>query len=230
MRETNPPSNPELLDALARRFTESKFDLKGLVREITRSRAYQLSAMPNEYNKNDRQNFSRYYPRRLPAEVLFDAVNQLTNAPSSFPGLPVGTRAIALPDNSFNSSSYFLVVFGRPESSSACECERTQEASLAQCLHLLNAKDIQEKLSSSSGRAAQFAADPRNDEDKLRELYQLAYSREPDSAELALAKSHLEKPRKGTDGKPLDPVKSRREGCEDVLWAILNTKEFLFNH
>ena len=230
MRETNPPSNPELLDALARRFTESKFDMKALIRDITRSRTYQLSAIPNEFNKSDRQNFSRYYPKRLPAEVLFDAVNQLTNAPSSFPGLPSGTRAISLPDNSFNASSYFLVVFGRPESSSACECERTQEASLAQCLHLLNAKDIQDKLASNSGRAAQFAADPRSDEDKLRELHQLAFSREPDSAEISLAKNHIIKPRNGTDGKPLDPITSKRQGYEDVVWAILNTKEFLFNH
>jgi hypothetical protein len=230
MRETNPPSNPELLDALAKRFISSGYDMKALIREMTRSQAYQFSALPNEFNKNDRQNFSRYYPRRLPAEVLFDAVNQLTNAPSSFPGLPVGTRAISLPDNSFNASSYFLVVFGRPEASSACECERTQEASLAQCLHLLNAKDIQDKLSSNTGRTAQLAADPRGDEEKLRELYQLAYSREPDSAEISLARAHLEKPRNGTDGKPLDPVRAKRDGYEDVLWAILNTKEFLFNH
>ncbi len=230
MRETNPPSNPELLDALAANFVKSGYDMKGLIREMVRSRSYQFSAMPNEFNKNDRQNFSRYYPRRLPAEVLFDAVNQFTNAPSSFAGLPAGTRAISLPDNSFNASSYFLVVFGRPESSSACECERTQEASLAQCLHLLNAKDIQDKLSSNSGRSAQLAADPRPDDQKLNELYQLAYSRQPDSAELTLAKAHLDKPRKAADGKPLDPVAAKRQGYEDVLWAILNTKEFLFNH
>ncbi len=230
MRETNPPSNPELLDALAKRFVSSGYDMKAIIREMTRSQSYQFSALPNEFNKNDRQNFSRYYPRRLPAEVLLDAVNQLSNAPSSFPGLPAGTRAISLPDNSFNASSYFLVVFGRPESSSACECERTQEASLAQCLHLLNAKDIQDKLSSNTGRTALLAADPRGDEEKLRELYQIAYSREPDSAEISLARAHLEKPRNGTDGKPLDPLKAKRDGYEDVLWAILNTKEFLFNH
>jgi len=150
--------------------------------------------------------------------------------PSGFAGMPAGTLAISLPDNSFNATSYFLTVFGRPESSSACECERTQEASLAQALHLLNAKDIQEKLASDSGAAAKIAADPRSDADKLRELYLTAFSREPDADEIALAKRHIDKPRNGPDGQPLDAVKSRRQGYEDILWAILNTKEFLFNH
>ncbi len=230
MRETNPPSNPELLDALARRFVENGYDLKPLIKDITQSRTYQLSAVPDNYNKADRQNFSRYYAKRLSAEVLYDAVNQVTRTPSNFAGLPAGTLAISLPDNSFNAGSYFLTVFGRPDSSSACECERTQEASLAQALHLLNAKDIQEKLANDSGAAAQLAADKRSDEDKLRELYLVAYAREPDANELALAKSHLEKPRKAADGQPLDAAKSKRQGYEDILWAMLNTKEFLFNH
>jgi hypothetical protein len=230
MRETNPPSNPELLDALARHFADSGYDVKALIRDMTRSRTYQLSAIPNHYNQADRQNFSRYYSKRLAAEVLYDSVNQVMRTPSSFPGMPAGTLAISLPDNSFNASSYFLTVFGRPESSSACECERTQEASLAQALHLLNAKDIQEQLASDAGAAAKIAADPRTDEVKLRELYLTAFSREPDADEITLAKNHIEKARKGPDGQPLDAVKSRREGYEDVLWAILNTKEFLFNH
>lgn len=230
MRETNPPSNPELLDALARRFVANGYDLKALIRDITQSRTYQLSAVPDHYNKADRQNFSRYYAKRLTAEVLYDSVNQITRTPSNFAGLPPGTLAISLPDNSFNAGSYFLTVFGRPESSSACECERTQEASLAQALHLLNAKDIQDKLAADSGAAAKLAADTRSDEEKLRELYLIAYSREPDAKELALAKSHLEKPRKAADGQPLDAVKSKRQGYEDILWAVLNTKEFLFNH
>jgi hypothetical protein len=230
MRETNPASNPELLDGLAKHFIESGYDLKGLIRDITRSQTYQLSAVPNNYNKSDRQNFSRYYAKRLNAEVLFDSVNELTRTPSAFGGLPAGTRATALPDNSFNAGSYFLTVFGRPESSSACECERTQEASLAQALHLLNAKDIQAKLAADSGAAAKLAADPRPDAEKLRELYMTAYSRPPTASEIATADAHLSKARKAADGTPLDAVKSKREGYEDILWALLNTKEFLFNH
>ena len=230
MRETNPPSNPELLDALARHFADGGYDLKALIRDITQSRTYQLSAIPNHYNQSDRQNFSRYYSKRLTAEVLFDSVNEVMRTPSNFAGMPPGTLAIALPDNSFNASSYFLTVFGRPESSSACECERTQEASLAQALHLLNAKDIQEKLASDSGAAARIAADARSDEEKLRELYLVAFAREPDADEIALAKNHIEKPRKDPAGQPLEAAKGRRQGYEDILWAILNTKEFLFNH
>jgi len=230
MRETNPPSNPELLTALAERFIESGYDLKALIRDMTRSQTYQLSAVPNNYNKADRQNYSRYYAKRLPAEVLFDSLNEVTRTSGNFGGLPVGTRAISLPDNSFNAGSYFLTVFGRPDSSSACECERTQEASLAQALHLLNAKDIQEKLASANGAAAKLAADPRPEEEKIREIYLTAYSRLPDDSELGLAKAHISKARNGTDGKPMDPVAAKRQGYEDIVWAILNTKEFLFNH
>jgi hypothetical protein len=230
MRETNPPSNPELLDALAEHFIDNGYDLKALIRDITHSQTYQLSAVPNNYNKADRQNFSRYYAKRLTAEVLFDSINTVTRTSSSFPGMPAGTLAVSLPDNSFNASSYFLTVFGRPESSSACECERTQEASLAQALHLLNAKDIQEKLASNAGAAAKLAADPRSDDEKLRELYLTAYSRVPEPGELTLDKAYLDKPRKGADGQPLDAAGSKRLGYEDLIWAILNTKEFLFNH
>ncbi len=224
MRETNPATNPELLDALAKHFADSGYDLKALIREMASSTTYQLSAMPNEYNRLDKQNFSRYYPKRLTAEVLFDAVNQVTMAEPRFEGLPPGTRAVQLPDNSFNASSYFLTVFGRPESSSACECERSQDASLAQSLHLLNSKDIQEKIASDKGRAATLASDKRPDDAKIKELYRLACAREATETEIKSATEYLQ-----AKAKP-DDAKARRAAYEDLLWALVNTKEFLFNH
>ena len=229
IRETNPPTNPELLQAMAAHFVQSKFDLKDLIRTICRSSTYQLSAVPNAFNAADKQNYSRYYPRRLTAEVLFDSVNAIAQSTSTFVGLPAGTRAVQLPDNSFNASSYFLTVFGRPESSSACECERSQDASVAQSLHLLNSQDVLVKLSTDTGRAAKWAVEPsRGDNEKLRDLYLLAFGREPVPAEAELARRYLSRQTKSKEGK-LQPV-ARREAYEDILWAMINTKEFLFNH
>ena len=217
MRVTNPASNPALLDALASHFISSHFDLKDLVRTICRSNVYQLSALPNDYNLNDKQNFSRYYPKRLTAEVLLDALDGVTAAPSSFAGLPAGTRAVQIPDTGV--TSYFLTVFGKPEAASACECERSQEANLAQSLHLLNSSEVQGKLASGTGRAAHLAADAtRPDADKVRELYLCVYSREPASDELAIATGHVAK------------NENKQQAYEDILWALVNTKEFLFNH
>jgi hypothetical protein len=217
MRVTNPASNPELLDALANHFVESGFDLKELVRTITNSTVYQLSAEPNAFNASDKQNFSRYYPRRLNAEVLLDSIDLLTGTTTRFSGLPAGTRAVQLPDASVNS--YFLTVFGRPEGASACECERTGDANLAQSLHLLNSADIQGKLQAPQGRVATLAADKqRSDEAKIVELYLQAFSRLPDADELDVALRHLA-------AQP-----DKKQGLEDIVWALINTKEFLFNH
>jgi hypothetical protein len=218
MRVTNPASNPELLDALAKDFVDSGFDLKHLCRTIVTSTTYQLSAEPNDWNQDDKQNFSRYYPKRLNAEVLLDAIDQVTGTQTSFGGIPVGTRAVQLPDNGFNS--YFLTVFGRPESSSACECERSSEANLAQSLHLLNSAEIQGKLTSGSGQAAQLAGDQaRPHEVKIRQLYLLAFSRPPAADEMTIALAHINK-------NEQDP----KRAYEDIVWALVNTKEFLFNH
>jgi hypothetical protein len=218
MRVTNPATNPKLLDALAQDFIASDFDLKHLIRTICNSSTYQLAAEPNEWNRDDKQNFSRYYPKRLNAEVLLDAINQVTGTTTGFGGAPAGTRAVQLPDNGFGS--YFLTVFGRPEASSACECERSSEANLAQSLHLLNSSEIQGKLTDGNGRAAKFAGDKeRGHEDKIRELYLLAFAREPLPDETAIATAHIQKC--GDDTK---------RAYEDIVWALINTKEFLFNH
>jgi len=217
MRVTNPASNPELLNALSQHFKESRFDLKDLIRTICRSQTYQLSSQPNEHNLTDKQNFSRYYPKRLTAEVLLDAINQVTNSSTDFSGLPVGTRAVELPDQS--SATYFLTVFGKPQSDTACECERSQEANLAQSLHLLNSAEIQGKLTAESGRAALLSKDEGvPPAEKVRELYLWVYSREPDADEQQLALAHLEK------------SANKQQAYEDIVWALINTKEFLFNH
>ena len=230
VRDTNPPSNPELLAALEKHFVASGFDLKELVRIITRSSAYQLSAAPNAHNAGDRQNFSRFYPRRLPAEVLLDALDQLAGTQTDFANLPPGTRAVALPDNSYNASSPFLRVFGRPEGASVCECERVQSPSLAQTLHLINAADVRGKLGHPAGRAQKLAADPRPAEAKVRELYRVAFAREPRPDEVRTAVAYLTEPRTTAAGKPVDPPTADRENLQDLLWALLTTKEFLFNH
>jgi hypothetical protein len=149
--------------------------------------------------------------------VLLDAIDAVTESKSGFNGVPAGVRAVQLPDSGFNS--YFLTVFGRPESSSACECERSSEANLAQSLHLLNSSEVQGKLSAGDGRAALLAGDAnRTREQKVREIYLRVYAREPQPDEAAVALAHLAK------------AKDEKLAYEDILWALINTKEFLFNH
>ncbi len=215
LRVTNPPSNPELLDALAKNFVDQKFDLKHLVRTICKSNVYQLSSDPTELNINDKQNFSRFYPRRFPAEVLNDAVNSVAISTTNFGGIPQGTTAVQLPDNGFNS--YFLDVFGKPEAESACECERSVEANLSQSLHLLNSSDMQNRLQRGGGRSQRLARDTeRSEEDKIRELYLAAFSREPTAEERSFV---IEK---------ITSYTNKQHAWEDVMWAIFNAKEFQF--
>lgn len=218
MRETNPPSNPELLNKLAAGFIESGFNLKWLVKTITTSSTYQLSSLPNDFNLKDKQNFSRYYPKRLTAEVLYDGFHRVTNTSQNFGSLPPGTKAVQLPDATIGP--YFLKVFGQPQADTACECERSQEANLAQSLHLLNSSEVQDKIANGAGRAAVMANDKaRPHEDKIKELYRWVYSREPNGDELKIAMAHIAK----HEANP-------KIAYEDILWALINTKEFLFNH
>jgi len=229
MRATNPATNPELLEGLAQHFIQSGFDMKDLIRTICQSKTYQFSAEPNAHNAKDKQNYSRYYPKRLQAEVLYDAIDELTGSKSNFKDLPVGTRALQLPDNSWNSSVYFLSVFGRPDSASACECERSSDASLAQSLHLLNSKDIQSKLASGSGRARKLAGEKdREHPEKIEELYLRAFSRKPHSNEVSLATEYIHRKIKNDKGEEKDA--DIGQSYEDIVWALFNTKEFLFNH
>mgnify|MGYP003600102315 CR=1 FL=1 len=200
------------------------------MRVITRSSAYQLSSTPNESNVDDRQNYSRYYPRRLPAEVMLDAVDRLSGVQTDFANLPPGTKAVALPDSSYNRTTPFLKVFGRPEGESVCECERTQSSSLAQSLYLVNAADIKGKLASGGGRAQRLATSQDPHEAKVAELYLAAFARRPTADELSTAVEYLAFRPTGADGKPIDAAKAARDNLQDLIWALLNTKEFQFNH
>jgi hypothetical protein len=216
MRLTNPAANPELLDALADSFVQSGYDLKQLVRTICASRTYGLSSIPNEYNAKDKQNFARHYPRRMTAEVLLDAISQVSGVPTAFGGLPVGTRAIELPDESIASS--FLDAFGRPKRDTACECERVTDASLGQSLMLLNSNDVQQKLTTAGGRAETRAKDAGHDAAQVEDLFWTAFARPPSKGELVTALGHLQSHKE-----------KRKEAYEDIIWALVNAKEFQFN-
>lgn len=219
MRVTNPPTNPELLDSLAASFTDSKFSLKSLVRTICTSRAYQLSSLPDEGNADDKQNYARFYPKRLLAEVMVDAVSHATGSPTTFAGLPrdrhAPKRALELPDESF--ASYFLDVFGRPQRITACECERVSEANLAQVLHLLNSDEVQGKLSRPDGRAERLSRYLISDDERIDELFLQVMSRRPTEKERETAHAQLEK-----------HAGNHKQAYENLIWALINTKEFLF--
>jgi hypothetical protein len=216
MRETNPPSNPELLDALALDFTKSKYDVKHLLRTICNSRTYQLSSEPNEYNKHDKQNHARYYARRMIAEVLHDAIDQVTDTRTVFNKMSRTARAVDLPHEGFGS--YFLDVFDRPPRSSACECARSESANLPQVLHLAMSPEIERKISNPKGRVAKLIERKATAAEAVTELYLAAFSRMPTTAEHQRALMYLQ------------AAPQQRTGLEDLCWALMNTREFMYNH
>ena len=219
-RDSNPPSNPALLDALAADFIASGYDIKHLVRVICNSHSYGLEAAPNKLNRNDSQTFARFYPRRLSAEVLLDGISQVLDVPTQFAGgpgaLPAGTRAIELPDENVPVS--FLDVFGRPARTSACECERVDAPSLAQALTLISSAEIQRKLTADNGYAARLAASERTHADNAKEIFVRLLGRAASKEELKTATEFLES------------EEDRAEAYRSLLWSLLATNEFMFNH
>jgi hypothetical protein len=215
MRETNPPSNPELLNALAQDFVKHKFDVKHLLRTICNSRTYQLSSVPNASNRRDRQNHARYYARRLIAEVLLDSVDQACGTRTEFNKVPRKARAVHLPHDGFDS--YFLAVFDRPVRTSPCECARSSAASLTQVLHLVNSPEIEDKIAAEKGRIAQVVAAKATEERAVEEVYLAALSRFPTAEEKNVVLAEVKK-------------RDLRRALEDLLWTLLNSREFLFNH
>ena len=216
LRRTNPPSHPELLDALAADFVEHEFDLKHLIRTICASRTYQLSSIPIAGNASDTRNFARAQPRRLQAEVLLDALSVLTGSAETLDGLPAGARAIELPDEV--TTNRFLMLFGKPRRATSCECERSSDPSLGQSLHLVNSEHVLGKLRAPNGRVARYEKDARSHEERVRELYLLAFARLPTQAEERRSLAHLVS------------AENPRQGYEDLIWALANTREFQFNH
>ena len=216
MRVTNPASIEPLLDELASEFVDSKFDIKHVIRTICTSTTYGLSSDANGNTLEETQNHSRFYPQRLAAEVLLDAVDQATAVKTAFRGLPAGTRAIQLPDEDY--SNQFLSLFGRPKRESACECERTAEPSLSQSLFVLNDSFLLGKATSKTGYSAALAADKRGDDEKLSELFLRVFSRQPSERELRDATAYI------------NSEKDTKKAYGNLLWALMSTKEFMYVH
>ncbi len=216
-RLTNPPSNPELLDALAKEFVEHDFDIRHLMQTIIASRTYQLASEPNPSNIEDEQNFSRALFKRIDAEVLLDAVCQTTGVPEKFEGVPQGSRAIQLWDSQVTHD--FLKLFGRPVRATACECERSVEPSVAQVLHVLNSTNIQSKLSHAGGTIAALCKRSADDAALVEELYLTFYNRFPAPEEQTALTQYL-----------AEKAGNRQTAVEDIAWSMMNSTEFVFNH
>ena len=216
LRVTNPATNAPLLDWLATTFIEHKFDMRFLVRTICTSATYQLSSQPNEDNLQDKQNFSRFYPQRMRAEVLLDSVDQVTGVATTYSGLPQGTRALQLPDEGYSNS--FLKVFGRPPRESACECERVSSPSLSQSLLVMNDQFLLGKLTNKNSLAIQLGQSKASHRERVRLMFETILTREPRADEMQDTLQYLES----------EADAARAYG--NVIWALLNTKEFLYIH
>ena len=217
LRATNPPSNGPLLAALGKDFRDKKFSLKQLLRTITTSYVYSLSSEPTERNVADTRNYSRHYRQRLRAEVLMDAMSDITGVPGSFSGMPPGSRAKEIWTH--RVASLFLDTFGRPDPNQDPPCERQEDATVTQALHMMNALDLHKKVISDKARPALLATSEEPPEKIAEELYLWVYGRMPDEEERQFAVSLF------GDGKD---QKVRRQAAEDLLWALVNTPEFLF--
>jgi hypothetical protein len=218
MRLTNPASNEKLLNALANYLADQKFDLKALMRVILQSRTYQRSSKALAQNAGDGRFYSRYYPRRIMAEVLLDAFSEATSAPTPFAGYPEGWRAMQIPDASVES--YFLKAFGRSERVITCECERTADPSMAQVLNIANGDTLNAKLAAPGNRIDRLMNAKTPDEQIVEEAYVTALSRPPTEKEKTGILSLLKETKQG----------ERRQVLEDLYWSILSSNEFLFNH
>ena len=215
-RDSNPPSNAALLDELAEQFARNGFSRKWAIRTIMNSRVYQLSSKKNDFNADDEIYASHATPRLLSAEQLLDAICQVTDVAENFSGLPAGTRAVALPDPP--TDHYFLKVFGQPQREMACQCERSSESNLSQALQMINGPTVHNKLRAENGRIHQMVKASKTDDEIISTLYLAALARNPVEAELNAARKHIA----GSSDRLL--------ALEDVGWAILNSKEFLFQH
>jgi hypothetical protein len=218
VRLTNPPSNAELLSALAKHLVDNHYDLKSLMRVILQSETYQRSSQTLAENAADRRFYSRYFPRRMRAEVLLDAISQVSGTPTDFKGYALGWRALQLPDS--NVDSYFLKSFGRPQRVLTCECERTNEPSMVQVLHITNGDTINQKLAAKGSRVEQLMVAKTPDDKIVEGAFLSAVSRPPTDAE----KQHL------VSDLGQAPAAEKRAAVEDLYWSLLSSKEFLFNH
>jgi hypothetical protein len=215
-RDSNPSANDELLDALAKDFAANKFDVKHLIRVIMNSRTYQLSAQANQFNADDSKYFSHATTKLLTAEQLLDAICTVTEAPEKFAGLPAGTRATQLPDGGVNHP--FLKTFGQPARELACECERESDSNLAQALQLINGATINEKMRNANNRIGRLLKANTPERAMLDELYLSTLSRLPNEENVKVALEHVAR------------APDKRKAWEDIQWALLNAKEFLFRH